>query len=91
MSEKQDFTISNGVGIRIAGQRTCQVIRQQRGVWKEIGRTYHLPLTKEDLQFAKSGIPASVIAVALRAYEIGNPGSRLRQELTETRVLRAAS
>jgi hypothetical protein len=91
MSEKQDFTISNGLGIRIVDGYTCQVIRQQRGAWKEIGRTYELPLTKEDLQFSKSGIPASVIAVALRAYELGNPNSGLRQQLTTARALRAAS
>jgi hypothetical protein len=91
MSEKQDFTIPNGLGIRIVDGTTCQVIRQQRGVWKEIGRTYDLPLTKEDLQFSKSGIPASVIAVALRVYELNNPGSQLRQELTAGRILRAAS
>jgi hypothetical protein len=91
MSEIQDFTISNGLGIRIVDDSTCQVIRKQRGVWKEIGRTYELPLTREDLQFSKSGIPASVIAVALRAYELSNPGTCLRQELTGSRVLRAAS
>jgi hypothetical protein len=91
MSEKQDFTIHNGLGIRIVDGVTCQVIRQQRGAWKEIGRTYNLPLTKEDLQFSKSGIPASVIAVALRAYELSNPGTCLRQELTVSRMLRAAS
>jgi hypothetical protein len=91
MSEKQDFTIHNGLGIRMVDGVTCQVIRQQRGAWKEIGRTYNLPLTREDLQFSKSGIPASVIAVALRAYELSNPGTCLRQELTGVRVLKAAS
>jgi hypothetical protein len=91
MSEKQDFTIHNGLGIRIVDGYTCQVIRQQRGAWKEIGRVYELPLGKEDLQFSKRGIPASVIAVALRAYELDNPGSSLRQKLTAARMLRAAS
>lgn len=91
MSEKQDFTIPNGLGIRIVDGYTCQVIRQQRGAWKEIGRTYELPLTKEDLQFSKSGIPASVIAVAVRAYELSNPGSGLRNYLSTARVLSAAS
>jgi hypothetical protein len=79
--EKQDFTIPNGIGIRIANGRTCQVIRQQRGTWKEIGRAYPLPLTDEDLQWTKSDIPVSVIAVALRAYEMKNPQSLLRQRL----------
>jgi hypothetical protein len=91
MGEKQDFTISNGLGIRIVNGSTCQVIRKQRGAWKEIGRVYELPLTREDLQFSRSGIPASVIAVALRAYELDHPGSSLRQELMGARVLRAAS
>ncbi len=91
MSEKQDFTIPNGLGIRIVDGYACQVIRQQRGAWKEIGRKYELPLTKEDLQFSKSGIPASVIAVALRVYELNNPGSSLRRQLTTARVLSAAS
>jgi hypothetical protein len=91
MTEKKDFTIPNGLGIRILDGVTCQVIRQQRGVWKEIGRTYDLPLTREDLQFSKSGIPASVIAVALRVYELNNPGSTLRQQLTMSQVLCAAS
>jgi hypothetical protein len=91
MSEKQDFTIHNGLGIRIVDGYTCQVIRQQRGAWKEIGRAYELPLSQEDLQFSKRGIPASVIAVALRAYELDNPGSSLRQKLTAARMLRAAS
>jgi hypothetical protein len=90
MSEKQDFTIPNGLGIRITGGSTCQVIRRQRGAWKEIGRTYELPLNQEDLRFGKSGIPASVLAVALRAYELNNPGTSLRQELLGVGVLRAA-
>jgi hypothetical protein len=91
MSEIQDFTIPNGLGIRIVDGVACQVIRKQRGAWKEIGRTYNLPLTREDLQFSKSGIPASVIAVALRAFEMNNPGSGLRQQLTGAMALRAAS
>jgi hypothetical protein len=91
MSEKQDFIIPNGLGIRIVGRSTCQVIRRQRGVWKEIGKVYELPLSQEDLQFSRTGIPASVIAVALRAFEIDNPNSQLRRELTASRVLRAAS
>ena len=96
MIEKRDFTIPNGLGIRIlpgpsGDGRTCQVIRRQRGAWKEIGRPYQLPLQADDLKWAHGGIPASVIAVALRAYELGHPGSSLRQELTASRMLRAAS
>lgn len=91
MSEKQDFTIPNGLGIRIVDGYTCQVIRQQRGAWKEIGRMYQIPLSNEDLQFSKRGTPASVIAVALRAYELDHPGSSLRQQLTAARMLRRAA
>jgi hypothetical protein len=96
MIEKHDFTIPNGLGIRIlAGPngdgRICQVIRRQRGAWKEIGRPYQLPLQAEDLQWTRNGIPATVIAVALRAYELGHPGSSLRHDLTSSRVLCAAS
>jgi len=49
-----------------------------------------LPLQQEDLRFGKSGIPASVLAVAVRAYELNNPGSSLREDLTRMAVLRAA-
>jgi hypothetical protein len=82
MAHKQDYTIRNGLGIRIAGGQTCQVIRKQRGIWREIGRVYELPLRDEDLRWDADGmIPASVISVALRAYELDNPNSSLRQIL----------
>jgi hypothetical protein len=90
MTHVQDFTIRNGVGIRIVNGQTCQVIRRLRGVWKEIGRKYELPLGSADLQWT-GGIPATVIAVALRAYELDHPGSALRAELTGSKYLRAAS
>ncbi len=67
------------------------MIRKQRGVWKEIGRVYQFPLEANDLQWGENGIPASVIAVALRAYELSNPQSRLRDSLTEPKhYVRAA-
>lgn len=91
MTEKRDFTIPNGLGIRILDDSFCQVIRRQHGAWKEIGRPYQLPLQAEDLKWTASGIPVSVIAVALRAYELSHPGSSLRQELTAAKYLRAAS
>ena len=81
MAYQQDFTIRNGLGIRVRGQRTCQTIRKQRGVWTEIGRVYQLPVSQEDLRWSKSGTPASVLAVALRAYEFDHPGSELRDLL----------
>ena len=83
MAHQQDFTIPNGLGIRVTDRHFCQVIRKQRGVWKEIGRVYEFPLEGEDLQWSANGIPSSVIAVALRAYELSNPKSRLREMLSE--------
>ncbi len=78
----EDFTIRNGLGIRISGRKTCQVIRKQKNVWKEIGQVYELPVSEEELRWGASGIPASVLAVALRAYEMDNPHSKLRTLLT---------
>jgi hypothetical protein len=91
MRHTRDYTIPNGLGIRISDEGTCQVIRRQRGVWKTIGQSYELPLSEKDLQFGKTGIPASVIAVAVRVYEMNNPGTSLRRELTCARALQAAS
>jgi hypothetical protein len=79
----QDYTIRNGLGIRVNDRETCQVIRKQRQVWKEIGRVYELPLAEEELRWSATDIPASVIAVALRAYELDHPDSELREMLTE--------
>jgi hypothetical protein len=81
MALQQDFTIRNGLGIRVIDQRSCQAIRKQRGVWKEIGRVYQLPVSEHDLQWSKMGTPASVLAVALRAYELDHKGSELRDLL----------
>ena len=78
----EDYTIRNGIGIRVTGRKTCQVIRKQKGVWKEIGRIYDLPVEEEDLRWGSSEIPASVLAVALRAFELDHPNSRLRAVLT---------
>jgi hypothetical protein len=86
----QDFTIPNGLGLRVSSGY-CQVIRLQRGKWNEIGRAFDLPLRNEDLDWAGSGNPLSLIAVALRAYELSNPASSLRRQLTEPMRLRAAS
>jgi hypothetical protein len=81
MALQQDFTIRNGLGIRVRDQRTCQAIRLQRGVWKEIGSVYELPLSERDLQWSPGGVPGSVIAVALRAYELDHPDAHLRDLL----------
>ena len=77
----EDYTIRNGLGIRINARKTCQVIRKQKNEWKEIGRVYELPVAEEELRWNLE-IPASVLAVALRAYEMDHPNSKLRAVLT---------
>jgi hypothetical protein len=81
----EDYTIRNGLGIRIAGRKTCQVIRKQKNVWNEIGQVFELPVHEDDLKWG-SLIPASVLAVALRAYEMDHPTSKLRAVLTRKAV-----
>jgi hypothetical protein len=82
MEMTEDYTIKNGLGIRVIGRKTCQVIRKQKNEWKEIGRVYELPVDAADLSLGTLGIPASVLAVAVRAYELDHPASRLRVMLT---------
>lgn len=82
MAEVRDYTIRNGIGIRVRGNDTCQVIRLQKGVWNEIGQSYPLPVEKTLLIWTETGIPSSILAVALRVYELDHPGSRLRRFLT---------
>jgi hypothetical protein len=82
MDEVQDYTIRNGLGIRIINGRACQVIRKQKGEWIHIGREYSLPVEENMLVWTREGIPASVLAVALRVYELDHPGSRLRDILS---------
>jgi hypothetical protein len=82
MALTEDYTIKNGLGIRITARKTCQVIRKQKGAWQEIGKVYDIPVAEEDLRWGDSQIPASVLAVALRAYELDHPQSRLRSILT---------
>ena len=82
MEMTEDYTIKNGLGIRGIGRNTCQVIRKQKNEWKEIGRVYELPVDVADLSLGTLGIPASVLAVAVRAYELDHPASKLRVMLT---------
>lgn len=81
MEPIEDYTIRNGLGIRINNRKTCQVIRKQRNVWSEIGQVYELPVQENDLKW-HAEIPASMLAVALRAFEMDHPNSRLRAVLT---------
>ena len=82
MQLTEDYTIKNGLGIRIVGRKTCQVIRKQKGKWSEIGKAYELPIEESELSMGSLGVPVSVLAVAVRAYELDHPNSRLRQVLT---------
>lgn len=90
MEDVQDFIIKNGIGIRIRRKETCQVIRQQKGKWNEIGPVYPLPVSSDLLIWTKSGIPASVLAVALRVYELDYPDTQLRAMITGHPGKRAA-
>jgi hypothetical protein len=82
MEFTEDYTIKNGLGIRVVGRKTCKVIRKQRGEWQEIGQVYELPVEQAELSMGTVGIPVSVLAVAVRAYELDHPASKLRVMLT---------
>ena len=87
MTDVQDYISNdrvgkNGIGIRVRRRESCQVIRQQKGNWIEIGPVYPLPVEKNLLVWTQTGIPSSVLAVALRVYELDNPGTQLRRILT---------
>ncbi len=82
MGLTEDYTIKNGLGVRVNGRKTCQAIRKQKNEWTEIGKLYELPVDAAELSIGTVGIPASVLAVAVRAYELDHPGSKLRAMLT---------
>jgi hypothetical protein len=50
--------------------------------WIEIGPVYSVPVEASALNWPKNGIPASVLAVALRFCELEAPGTALRSMLT---------
>ena len=85
--EFQDYTIHNGIGIRVRGKnQSCRVIRLVREQWVEIGSEYSIPIEANALVWSGSGIPATVLAVALRVYELDHPASPLRRMLTGKRA-----
>jgi len=84
--EFQDYTIHNGIGIRVRGNQSCRVIRRLREKWVEIGSEYSIPVEASALAWTSTGIPATVLAVALRVYELDHPTSPLRRTLTATPV-----
>ncbi|HZT38093.1 MAG TPA: hypothetical protein VFA28_09350 [Bryobacteraceae bacterium] len=85
MDQFRDFTVRNGIGIRLCGERNCRVIRRVKAGWVEIGPWYSLPIEPSVVNWPKDGIPASVLAVALKFYELDHPESTLRDVLTGSR------
>jgi hypothetical protein len=77
----QDYTKDN-LGVRVYGAY-CIVIEKKSGVtgWQECGQRFPLPLIEGFDSLTT--IPASRLALAVRAYEIDNPGQGLRELLTK--------
>jgi hypothetical protein len=90
MEAVRDYTIRNGLGIRVWNQTTCRVIRLVRNQWVEIGQSYPLPIDRQLLIWTETGIPSSILAVALKVYELDHPQSGLRWLLTSRRPVRRA-
>ncbi|MGH9614219.1 MAG: hypothetical protein ACRD4P_14185, partial [Bryobacteraceae bacterium] len=78
----KDYLTRKELGIRVNGRESCCVIRFQNGSCIEIGRDYTLPMDSSLLSWPSSGVPGSILAVALRIYELDHPGSELRSLLT---------
>jgi hypothetical protein len=86
MKPARDYRTPKDLGIRLKGNEICRVIRQMKGEWVEIGRDYELPVDPNVLIWSPPGIPSSILAVALRIYELDNPASDLRALLLRKRV-----
>ncbi len=82
MDPVRDYTIKNGLGIRVHTGKSCRVIRFIGRQWVEIGTPYSLPVDRSVVIWTETGIPASILAVALRVYELDNPDTQLRMILT---------
>jgi hypothetical protein len=85
MKPVRDYRTSKDLGIRLKGDEACRVIRQIKGEWIEIGRDYGLPVDPNVLIWSPPGIPSSILAVALRIYELDDPASDLRIQLMRKR------
>jgi hypothetical protein len=81
MEEFQDYTIHNGIGIRVRENESCRVIRLVKGKWIEIGAQYSIPVDPNVLVWTSTGIPATMLAVAVRVYELDHPTIPLRRML----------
>lgn len=86
MTPVRDYRTAKDLGIRLKGNDICRVIRQIKGEWVEIGRDYEVPVDPNVLIWSPPGIPSSILAVALRIYELDNPNSDLRAMLMRKRV-----
>ena len=77
----RDFT-KGDIGVRVY-DGYCFVIEKKSGVrgWQECGQRLELPLTEGFDSLTT--IPASRLALAVRAYEMENPGVGLRELLTQ--------
>ena len=53
-----------------------------KGKWTELGPVYDIPVEPRLLTWIPPSIPPGVLAVALREYELENPGTRFRLLLT---------
>ena len=82
MDQFRDYTVRNGIGIRLFINNQCRVIRRVKTEWIEIGPVYPVPVEANVLNWPRNGIPASVLAVALRFCELDAPGTTLRSVLT---------
>jgi hypothetical protein len=82
MDQFRDYTVRNGIGIRLFINNKCRVIRHVRMEWIEIGPVYSVPVEANILNWPRNGIPASVLAVALRFCELEAPSTALRGMLT---------
>jgi hypothetical protein len=88
MEAVRDYTIRNGLGVRVWNRTNCRVIRLVRKEWVEIGERYALPIDRQLLVWTETGIPASILAVAVKVYELDHPESGLRWILTSRRPVR---
>src|SRR4051812_30551112 len=77
----RDYVTRKEIGIRVEGAESCRVIRVQNGSWIEIGQKYSLPVESSVLDWSATGIPGSMLAVALRIYELDHPEDDLRSKL----------
>ena len=59
MDQFRDYTVRNGIGIRLFIHNQCRVLRRVKMDWIEIGPVYAVPVEANDLNWPRNGIPAS--------------------------------